>query len=289
VPVVARRTPDGEVADYASLVSEDRSAPQGLDWGLGRYESTAQRLLPAAKVVVERAGVRPGERVLDLGCGTGNAAMLAAVNGAQVTGVDPASRLLEVARARALDEGVNITFLSGDAASVPLGDDSVDVLVSVFAVIFAPDAAGAAAEMARVVTPDGRIVLSAWVPQGPMSEFTRAAGEAVRLALGAPTPQPPFAWHDRDALSALLEPYDFSVTVEAHRLTFTDISPAAYLDGESREHPMAVAGLSVLDRLGQADALRRRLLEILEAGNENPDGFQVTSQYVVATARRTTR
>jgi SAM-dependent methyltransferase len=267
-------------------VGEDRAATPPVDWGLGRYETTAERLLPAARVVVENAALRAGERVLDLGCGTGNAALLAAASGARVTGVDPAARLLDVARSRAVSEGVDITFLSGEAASLPVGEASTDVILSVFGVIFAPDATTAAAEMSRVGTAGGRIVLSAWIPQGTMFEFSSAAGEAVRAALGAPPPPEPFAWHDRDALRALLAPYGFSVQVEQHTLSFVDTSPTAYLDGESRDHPMAVAALAVLESLGQAEAVRGRLLQILEAGNEDSAGFRMTSRYVVATSRR---
>src|ERR671932_1956249 len=106
----------------APPVNDERPTGPAVDWGLGRYESTAERLLPAAHVVVERAALHAGERVVDLGCGTGNAALLAAAQGAEVTGVDPASRLLEVARARAAGEGAEVTFLSGEAASLPVGD-----------------------------------------------------------------------------------------------------------------------------------------------------------------------
>ncbi len=126
-----------------------------LDWGVGRYESTAQQLLPAAQALVHTAAIRPGERVLDLGCGTGNAALLAAEKGGLVTGVDPALRLLEVARRVAARQRAHIQFVPGDAASVPLADASVDVVLSVFAVIFAPDPGAAANEMARVSFPTG--------------------------------------------------------------------------------------------------------------------------------------
>ena len=267
-------------------MGEDPAASPIGDWDVGRYESTAERLLPAARVVVESAALQADERVLDLGCGTGNAALLAAARGADVTGVDPAPRLLDVARSRAASEGADITFLSGEAASLPVGDASADVILSVFAVIFAPDAVAAAAEMSRVVAAGGRIILSAWMPQGTMFEFTVASSEAFRQALGTPSPPQPFAWHDHDALSALLSPHGFAVEVEQHTLPITDTSPAAYLDAQSREHPRTVAGLAVLDRLGQAEELRGRLLQLLEAGNEEPAGFRITSRYVVATARR---
>lgn len=257
-----------------------------MDWGVGRYETTAAQLLPAAIAVVRSAALRPGERVLDLGCGTGNAALLAAEQGAHVTGVDPAMRLLEVARTRAMDQGGDVEFRAGDAASVPLEDASVDVVVSVFAVIFAPDAHAAAAEMARVLTTNGRIVLSAWVPGGALSEMNGVAAETVRQAIGAAAGPQPFPWHDLDSLSALLTPYGFLVDLDEQRLAFTAPSALEFLDQESRNHPLAVAGLAVLEQMGQAAAVCERMLEILQTGNEDQHSFRVTSHYIIATARR---
>src|SRR5882757_10553132 len=103
-----------------------------IDWGTGRYEETAGQLLPASEAVVEAARVRAGERVLDVGCGTGNAALLAARAGARVIGVDPAARLLEVARAAATAEGLDAAFVEGEAAALPLDDASADAVLSVF-------------------------------------------------------------------------------------------------------------------------------------------------------------
>src|SRR3954453_14228263 len=71
-----------------------------VDWGAGRYETTAAELAPAAELVVERSGVGAGDDVLDVACGTGNAALGAAARGARVVGVDGAARLLAVARER---------------------------------------------------------------------------------------------------------------------------------------------------------------------------------------------
>ena len=213
--------------------------------------------------------------------------MLAAEHTGRVTGVDPALRLLQVARARAASEGKQVDFLPGDAASLSAGDASVDVILSVFGVIFAPDPGAAAREMSRVLAPGGRIVLSAWLPAGAMFEMTSAAAGAVRQAVGAPAPEP-FAWHDRNALSSLLEPYGFGVDVDVdqHSLAFCASSAQQFLDQETQNHPLAVAGLRILGQLGQAQALRDRLLAILENGNEDLASFRVTSRYVVVTARR---
>jgi SAM-dependent methyltransferase len=258
-----------------------------MDWSVGHYEHTAARLLRAARTLVDHAHVSEGERVVDVGCGTGNATLLAAARGAHVTGVDPAARLLEVARAAAAERGLEATFALGDAANLPVADGEADVVLSAFGVIFAPDPAAAAREMARIAAPEGRIVISAWIPAGPISAATRIAAETVRAALGAPAGPPPFAWHDRDALAGVFAPVGFSeLTLSETTYVFTAPSARAYVDDDLEHHPVAIAGRAVLDPRGESDALRDRMVAVLEEGNEDPDAFRVTSRYVVAVARR---
>ena len=261
------------------------NAGGAMDWGVGHYEDTADRLMPAADVAVSARPLQAGERVLDLGCGTGNAALLAAEHGAQVTGVDPAPRLLQVARDRAEAAHRPITFVLGAAESLPLEDASVDVVLSVFAVIFASDPAAAVREIDRVLTADGRLVISAWIPQGPIMEMNAAAADAVRQALGlAPGPQP-FAWHDRDAspcAAGALRVHARGSTTQpgVHRLITARLP--------RRRIPQPSPGgcrAGVLAQVRQAEAVRTRLLQILEAGNEDPRSFRATSRYIVATAR----
>lgn len=90
-----------------------------IDWGIGRYEATASELEPAAEHVVSLAELQPGERVLDLATGTGNAALLAARAGAVVTGVDAAPRLIDVARDRAEGEALDASFVGGNSKRSP--------------------------------------------------------------------------------------------------------------------------------------------------------------------------
>jgi ubiquinone/menaquinone biosynthesis C-methylase UbiE len=259
------------------------SAP--LDWGLGHYEDIARELLPAAVAVVAAADVEAGERVVDVGCGTGNASLLAARAGAQVVGVDPAARLLDVARKQAVAAGLAAHFALGDAAALPLEDASVDAALSVFGVIFAPDPVVAAAELARVLEPAGRIVLSAWLPDGTMIRVTSLVADTVRTALGAPAGPAPFAWHDQAALADLFGPYGFRVSVTAHRLEYTDSSPQAFLVRMGRAHPLAVAGNAVLDRVGEREASDARVLDLLEDINEDAAAFRVSAEYVIASMR----
>jgi len=121
------------------------------EWGVGCYEETAREIAPVADVAVDALGLGGGERVLDVACGTGNAALVARQAGAQVTGIDSSARLIEVARER-VPEG---EFLEADATKLPFEDGTFDAAVSVFGVIFASPAERAAAEIARATTPTG--------------------------------------------------------------------------------------------------------------------------------------
>jgi SAM-dependent methyltransferase len=167
-------------------------------WGLGDYPLMAERLMPAARAVVDLAAVAPGERVLDVACGTGNAALLAAERGADVTGLDFEPALLEIARERT--DGAR--FVEGDAAALPFDDAFFDATLSVFGVMYAPDHERAARELARVTKPGGRIVLAAWTP----GSFMPRMGAALAAYLPPPPPGsgPPSRWGDENALAKLL-------------------------------------------------------------------------------------
>src|SRR6476469_977138 len=180
-----------------------------MDWGLGRYEETARALEPASAHVVDLAQLVRGERVLDIGCGTGNAALCAARAGGEIVGLDPAVLLIEVARERAAAEGFEIDFVVGQAESLPFDDATFDVVMSVFGVIFTADPDRAIREMLRVLRPNGRALVSAWVPTGTIAELMGVFGRAMAAATGS-TPQR-FAWHEREAVAEVAGRYGASV------------------------------------------------------------------------------
>ncbi|QGN59198.1 class I SAM-dependent methyltransferase [Nostocoides sp. HKS02] len=273
------------MSDVPEGTTAPHSTPGAIDWGAGEYERSASALVPAAEALVAAAHLVPGEHVLDLGCGTGTVALMAARAGAVTIAVDPAARLLEVGRTQAAGERLDIEFLPGEAASLPLPDGAVTAVLSNFGVIFCPDPVAAVNEMVRVLAPEGRIIFTAWLPGGAIGQLNQAAAEMVRAALGAPAPPPPFAWHDTAALTTLFATHDMTVTAEPHELAFTALSPEAYMDSAST-HPMAVMGIGVLKRLGQGEVARARMLAILEDGNESPDAFMSTGRFVVITAVR---
>jgi SAM-dependent methyltransferase len=257
-----------------------------MEWGVGRYERIAEQLFPAAEAVVEQAAISTGERVVDVGCGTGNAALLAAERGATVTGVDPAQRLLDVAAATAAERGLEAKFVLGEAADIPLEDDGADVALSVFGVIFAPDSEAAAAEIDRVTAPAGRVVLAAWIPGGGVSQAVRFTRRTMAEILGQPPPSPPFTWHERESVADLFEPYGFAVSVTEHELAFGAPSVDEFMRIEGENHPLAIAARPVLEEAGRAEEVREGMRRIYEEANEDPDAFRITSRYAVAELKR---
>jgi SAM-dependent methyltransferase len=120
--------------------------------------------MPAARLV-KHAGIRAGDRVLDVACGTGVVAVTAARLGASVTALDLTPELLAAARDNARTAGVDIDFHEGDVEQLPFPDAAFDVVVSQFGHIFAPRPDLATAEMLRVLRKGGTIAFSTWPPE----------------------------------------------------------------------------------------------------------------------------
>lgn len=285
---VSRRAAGGRtLRTHRQFVRLVRHAGEVTDWGVGYYERTAEMLLPAATVLVDEASLRTGDQVLDLGCGTGNAALLAAAAGAHVTAVDPSPRLLGVTSATAERAGVDLTCKRGDAASIPAADATFDCVLSNFAIIFAPDPDTAVREVARVGKEDSRVALTAWLPWGALGALASTAEELVRSAVGAPPPASAFAWHDEPSLHALFSRHGMATAVRGpYDLVVTAASPEAFLEAEMANHPLAVAGDEVLRKRGMSEEAHERLLRVIADHNEDEDAFCSTNRYVVVVATR---
>jgi SAM-dependent methyltransferase len=251
-----------------------------VDWGAGRYETTAAELAPVAEAVVEQAGIAPGDDVVDIACGTGNAALLAARRGARVVGVDGAPRLLEVAREQARADGVVLDFREGDLLALPIDDGAADVALSVFGVIFAEEPVPALREVARILRPDGRALITAWIPAGPIDAMLAAMRRIVGRVAPAPPPRR-FAWADPEAVASAAG--DAGLVLDrttVANLPIRAASPEAYI-AAGAEHPMSVAMRPLVERAGVADELREAMTAVLRDANEDPSAFLVHSPYVV--------
>jgi SAM-dependent methyltransferase len=181
---------------------DELKAKQSVMWGTGPYEQMPQHYEPLLEHLTTAANVQPGERVLDVGTGTGALATRLARTGADVTGVDLAPALIDTARRLAADAGLDVAYDVGDVENLPYGDASFDVVTSSVGSMFAPNHARVAAELARVTRPGGRIVLGHWSPErGVIDMFKVMVPFQPAPPAGAGSP---FKWGDRDYVTELL-------------------------------------------------------------------------------------
>lgn len=154
--------------EFAELKQRQQAA-----WSAGKFEEVADSIGDVHAALVEALAPQAEMRWLDVGCGAGHVAELAAGAGATVTGIDLSPRLVGVAKERAAAGGFDIDYRVGDAEHLDVEDASFDRVTSSFGMIFAPDHAAAANELARVTAPGGRLGFSAWTPEGTVGEVFR--------------------------------------------------------------------------------------------------------------------
>lgn len=249
-----------------------------IDWGDGTYELTAKTLEPAAKRALDALGPLRNARLLDLGCGTGNVGLEAARRGALVMAVDPSSRLIAQAETRAIAEGLMLDLKVGDGAHIPAGDASLDALVSVFAVIFAPDPEDVAREIVRVLRPGGVAVLTSWKPEGAIFDASSILWKAMPAPPTAPTSRP--AWGDPAFVRALFDRDGLDVEIEESTLIFEAASAEAWFDQQGAHHPVWRFVRSSIDESAWGE-VRRESIAALAAGSADESSLRVTSRYLV--------
>jgi SAM-dependent methyltransferase len=172
-------------------------------WASGDYPSMVETFLtPLGPRLAEACRVGPGTRVLDVAAGTGNAAIVAAQAGADVTASDLTPELFDAGRARAAAAGVELDWVTADAERLPFEDESFDVVMSAIGVMFAPHHQLAADELVRVCRPGGTIGLLSWTPEGSIGALVRTMGPFAP----APPPgaSPPPLWGAEAHLRELL-------------------------------------------------------------------------------------
>jgi SAM-dependent methyltransferase len=172
-------------------------------WSLGNYPAVAEQVIPATgRRLVEALEIHGGQRVLDVGAGSGNAAIPAARTGADVVASDLAPVLLDAGREQARSHGVSLEWQEADAEALPFGDAEFDVVMSCVGVMFAPHHQVSADEIVRVCRPGGSIGLLSWTPEG----FIGQMFATMRPYAPPPPPgaQPPPLWGDEEHVRSLL-------------------------------------------------------------------------------------
>jgi SAM-dependent methyltransferase len=251
-------------------------------WTAGEYSDLTQYIADVGELVVARAGVKPGMEVLDVACGTGNAARPAARAGARVTGLDLTPKLLQAGRAKAEAEGLDIDWREGDVEDLPFEDGRFDRVLSTFGHMFAPRHQRTAGEMARVCRRGGAIAIATWRPEGTVGQIFKASAEYM-----PPPPDyasPPILWgseeHVRQLFAGVATGFDF----EHHSNIIQWDSIESWTDFfMERFGPMVTARAMLGDRFAE---LRRRIVEIWRSANQATDGsMRVPQQYLLSIIR----
>jgi SAM-dependent methyltransferase len=202
-------------------------ARQRQTWASGDYSAVAALIVPMAEKLVDTADLQAGQRVLDVACGSGNAALAAARCGCEVTGIDYVPELLERGRARAAAEGLPVEFAEGDAEDLRFPDGAFDAVLSVVGVMFTPDQERAAAELARVCRPGGTIAVANWTPTSFIGQIFRAVTRYVPAPAGV---RPPGLWGTEERLRELLGPAVSRLEVTTRQFVFRFGSPDEFVD-----------------------------------------------------------
>lgn len=246
---------------------EEFKLQQRAIWDAGCFPEIARYISDVGERVVQEAEVSSGQRVLDVACGTGNAARPAARAGAEVTGLDLAPGLLAAGQEQAEAEGLSVSWVEGDAEDLPFEDNSFDRVLSTFGHMFAPRHQVAAEEMTRVCAPGGRIVTATWDPEGVVGEF-------FRMTSSYAPPPPDFAsspieWGREEHVREMF-PDASKIEFEREVSTVEWESPEGYRDFfVERFGPLVMAKKNLGDRF---DELLDKMVDIYERRNEADDG-----------------
>jgi SAM-dependent methyltransferase len=254
-------------------------------WSAGDFDAIAQRIWAVGDDLVERVGVNEGDRVLDVACGTGNAAIPAAAKGGVVTGLDITPELLEDAKRNAEKYGVEAEWVEGDAQDLPFDDGSFDLVLSTFGCMFAPDHAKTAAEIVRVLRPGGRFGVVAWRPEGNIGKFF------MTISKYAPPPpegfQPPPLWGVRDHVTEIFAPTGAELSFEDGAAQWRFDSIEETVEEYSKKFGPIVMLRPALEADGRWESLLADLEAMYQEVNAATDGgVEFDGEYLVTEGRK---
>ena len=250
--------------------------PNQALWEKGDFTRIAQTMRESGEALVQRLGITPGLKVLDLGCGDGTTALPAAKLGADVLGVDIARNLVEAGSRRAKEHGLaNCTFQEGDACNLhQLPDQAFDLVISIFGAMFAPKPFEVAKEKVRVTRPGGRIVMGNWIPNDPT-----LVAQVLKISSRYTPPPPegfvsPMTWgieeHVIERFAESGVPAE-NVSFLRDTFTFNFPGPPAQLVAEFRKYyGPTMNAFEAAEKTGRAAELQHELEELFNSQNSSP-------------------
>jgi ubiquinone/menaquinone biosynthesis C-methylase UbiE len=242
--------------DYTAIKQRQQAT-----WASGDYAVIGTTLQSVGENLCEALDLCAGEQVLDVAAGNGNASLAAARRYADVTATDYVPKLLDQAKKRADADGLSITFETADAEDLPYEDGSFDVVLSTFGVMFAPNQAKAASEMARVVRKGGRIGLANWTPEGFIGQLFKTIGAHVPPPAGV---QSPALWGTEARLKELFAGHKVAATKRIFNFRYK--SPEHWLDVFRTFYGPTNRAFAALNEPGQK-ALQADIMALLDRLN----------------------
>jgi len=267
-------------SDFITLKSRLKST-----WMAGDYDVFSRYMEKGAKQFFEQLRIPSGARLLDVGCGAGQLALIAARAGLQVTGCDISPNWLESARQRAAEEGLNATFEEGDAEELPYPDGAFDAVVSLIGAMFAPRPERVASELTRVCKPGGIIAMANWTPGGFVGQMFKTIARHI-----APSGMPsPVLWGDEQTVNQRLSRGIASLRCATRSYTFEyPFGPDTVVEFFRANYGPMTRAFASLDANGAAQ-LRRELVQLWESHNTaHGDATKVDAEYLEVIAVRST-
>ena len=249
--------------------------PNKALWEKGDFTRIAESMRESGEDVVRQAGITPGMKVLDLGCGDGTTAIPAAKLGADVLGVDIAGNLVAAGNRRAAQAGLQATcrFVEGDASDLgSIENKTFDRVISIFGAMFAPKPFDVAREMVRVTKPGGRIIMGNWIPNDPT-----LVAQILKISAAYSPPPPegfvsPMAW---GVPNNVIERFGSAgiayegITCERDSYVFEfKGSPAEFVDTFRQYYGPTMNAFDAAGKDGRADQLRSELVALFESQNQ---------------------
>jgi ubiquinone/menaquinone biosynthesis C-methylase UbiE len=262
------------------MAFEELKQKQSAMWGNGPYQRITETLGDIHELVIERLDPQRGDRWLDLACGTGAMAERAAAGECNsVTGVDLAPALIETAKERAAERGLEIDYRVGDVERLEFPDASFDKVSSTCGIMFAPDHEATAREIGRVTAPGGRICLANWTPTGGLARMFKVMAPYQ----SAPPPSSPFDWGDEGRVRELLGDA-FQLEMEERVSPLVMPSSEAYWELFSTSYgPTKTLADSLGDR---REDLHRDWIDFFEANYKENGEIVHTREYLLITGTR---
>ncbi len=269
--VLQQDRPPAQV-DLSALKARQRGA-----WSSGDYAVVGTTLQIVGEDLCEALDIRSRQTVLDVAAGNGNVSLAAARRWCEVTSTDYVPALLDRARERADAERLRIQFREADAEALPFADESFDVVVSTFGVMFTPDQAKAASELIRVCKRGGKIGLANWTPDGFIGQVFKTIGKYMPPPSGTMSPA---LWGTRGHMAELFEPHASSIKSAQRTFAFRYPSPEHWLEVFQTYYGPLLKTFAALAPVQQAE-LRSDLLDLISRLNRSGDrSMVVPSEYL---------